>query len=454
MSDETRKVELKFHPIIEQLVADPASPPEVTQLVGYLGKSTRAGHVRLYASLDLDEYTDVPEAAIRHAAEVPDTELEHGGTRLWIEGTAEVVHEVRTTTRSEARFLEGAIADANLRKEPEPTAAAPEENEDFGAPETWGDGCLMTARTCAPWVCRTLDLTCAQTRCQRTCGPLRTCAATCPRTECGPTCEETCPPTECGFTCPKTRCGPNCVSAIQTRCPSCAATCPRTQCGPTECAATCVRTECALTCVRTCPRAGCLRTLDVRCGGGPFGTPVTVPTPCPTRCGFTCMATCPPTRCNLTCMATCPPTQCGPTCAPTCLATRCNPTCLQTCPATRCNVTCVTCPVTRCAATCLQTCLRTRCNPTCLVTCQATCFRTCICPVRTPACPIERTMACPIERTAACRVGPEVPEVGPFGAGWSPGPGYDWGGDAGYGDDPGDYGEYGFPPWYGGDDDG
>lgn len=400
MSDETKKVELKLHPLIERLVEDPAAPPDVTELVGYLGKSTRAGHVRVYASLDLNEYTDVPEAAVRHAEEVPETELEHGGTRLWLDAKAEVVHEVRSTLRVEARFLEGAIAQAHLLKEAEPVPAASEEEggeeEAFGAPET------MLQPVCTLRCPITIQRTCPQTQCPASCRPMLTCNPTCPRTN-------------CGATCPRTRCGPTCV------------TCPRT----------CLRTACGATCLgRTCPLPACLpRTVPPVCyprePREPFGTPVTQPTACPTRCGATCPLTCPPTRCARTC-ATCLVTRCAVTCAISCRQTVCGPTCARTCQAT---------------------CLITRCQPTCMVSCGRTCFRTCLCPVRTLACPIERTVACPVERTMACHGPevPEIPEVGPFGAGYGGWDGGYYGDEGGYGYDPGDYDPYG-GPWYGDDE--
>jgi hypothetical protein len=111
-------LDLKPHPIVERLVKDPGAPPETSQFLGYIGQSSRPEHVRVYVSLALDEFVDVPEAAVLHAEDVPDTELAHGGTRLWVDARAEVIHEIRQSERTEARFLEGSIASAHLKAEP------------------------------------------------------------------------------------------------------------------------------------------------------------------------------------------------------------------------------------------------------------------------------------------------------------------------------------------------
>jgi hypothetical protein len=109
-----KKFNLNPHPIIGELVEDPAAPPQVMQITGYLGKTPRAGYVRIYESLTLDEYTDVPEAAILHVEEVPETDLEYGGTRLFVNANAQVIREGRPGMQAESGYLEGAITAAHL----------------------------------------------------------------------------------------------------------------------------------------------------------------------------------------------------------------------------------------------------------------------------------------------------------------------------------------------------
>jgi hypothetical protein len=52
--------------LIQRLVPDPVAIPDARVLLGFLGKSTREGCWRLYLSVDLDEYLEVPEDAIFH----------------------------------------------------------------------------------------------------------------------------------------------------------------------------------------------------------------------------------------------------------------------------------------------------------------------------------------------------------------------------------------------------
>jgi hypothetical protein len=260
--------------------ADPAAPLDVIQLVGYVGKSTRADHHRLYMSLQLDEYVDIPVSAVVHHEDIPDTEMQHGGTRVWVDAGAKVVHEVRHTTQTEARFLEGSIADEYLQD-------ATADDSQFGMPYT--PYCRTnepdcTARSCATcFRCpREVDdqqfgtlpptriVSCVQT-CFRTCGP------TCVQLTCGGTCLGTCRPT-CRVTCVATclgTCGVNCFTRQATCRPTCGVTCLAT------CRATCLRTCNVAACTLRCPitrQAGCLPD-TLRC---PVGTAICPVTPgCP-----------------------------------------------------------------------------------------------------------------------------------------------------------------------------
>ncbi len=294
--EQNKPFEFKQHPIIEKLVGDPNTPPKVTQVTGYLGKSSRAGHVRLYDTLDLGEYTDVPESSVLHAEDVPATEMEHGGTRLWVESHATVVRESVQSTRTEARFLEGAIASAHLGAA-EPVAEEPGVGAGFATPPP------TAFRTCMP--------TCNVT-CQRTCVP--TCNVTCQRTcmTCMPTCNVTCQRT-CMPTCNVT-CNPQCV----TRNVTCNRTCMT--CAPT-CNVTCQRT--CMTCVPTC-NVTCQRTCVPTCN-------VTCNPQCVTR-NVTCNPQCV-TR-NRTCTPQCVITLAGPLCdGPTCIqGTRIGPSAVDACP--------------------------------------------------------------------------------------------------------------------------
>ena len=101
--------------LMARLVPDPSNVPDVKALVGWLGDSTREGHVRLYLSPDLDEYLDVPEEAVRHREDTGDQGSTLGATAIWVQRSA-TLHHTRTVSRqAEADFLQGAITTAYLR---------------------------------------------------------------------------------------------------------------------------------------------------------------------------------------------------------------------------------------------------------------------------------------------------------------------------------------------------
>lgn len=74
MARDPKPIDVPLDDIIEQLVPDPACPRPVRMLLGYLGRSTREKHVRVYASLTLTEYVEVPVESILHVVR-PSTPL-------------------------------------------------------------------------------------------------------------------------------------------------------------------------------------------------------------------------------------------------------------------------------------------------------------------------------------------------------------------------------------------
>jgi len=95
---------------VDVIVKDPANPPKVKLVVGYLGKAASAGLVRIYTNPELSEHIDVPEGAVLHTLEVPDDHF--GAQYIWIDRDAEVT--VRDTSRSElkTRFMAGPLAES------------------------------------------------------------------------------------------------------------------------------------------------------------------------------------------------------------------------------------------------------------------------------------------------------------------------------------------------------
>ena len=251
---------------VSKIVTDPKNPPHTLLLKGFIGASSEEGHVRLYFDSELSDYIEIPEAAILHSQEVPKDKSPIGGSYVWIQRDATLIHGPAVAERPKASFLEGRIMQAAA-------AAAPLLPQTITGPlcNTIIDGCTDSGPRCPSQV---------------------TCPAPCPpRTLIGTTCPAPCPPvTQSGTTCPApcpppTQNGPNCPTTPLFTCsgPNCPTTPDLTCCGP------------------NCP------TFPANTCGGPR---------CPTVSGTTCPAPCPPpTHTGTTCPAPCPPpTQSGVNC--------------------------------------------------------------------------------------------------------------------------------------------
>lgn len=101
---------LRLDDFVGRIVQDPNAPPSVTLLSGYLGSSSEEGHVRLYLDEELCRYVEIPEKAIRHTQELPPEQSPLGGSLVWIDRDAEVLHGAAGSERRKATFLEGQIA--------------------------------------------------------------------------------------------------------------------------------------------------------------------------------------------------------------------------------------------------------------------------------------------------------------------------------------------------------
>ena len=74
------------NPLVAELVPDAGDPPTLVFLEGYLGRSSRAGHVRLYRNVLMDGWLDIPFSRVRCAGQ----RASQGGFRfetdlLWLE---------------------------------------------------------------------------------------------------------------------------------------------------------------------------------------------------------------------------------------------------------------------------------------------------------------------------------------------------------------------------------
>src|SRR5437588_11419076 len=71
VEESNGSTELRQDELIEKLVPDPAAPPDVIMLAGWMGKSHRAGSVRLYLTPLLNESVEISEKVVLHHQPYP-----------------------------------------------------------------------------------------------------------------------------------------------------------------------------------------------------------------------------------------------------------------------------------------------------------------------------------------------------------------------------------------------
>jgi hypothetical protein len=102
------------HPIVGKLVKDPASPPRVTILTGYAGQSSRgASYLRIYETLGVDSFVDVPQDAVMHREDPPVGQALHP-TAFWVKSGTPLVAGSTAQSSPQAAFLAGDIAARHL----------------------------------------------------------------------------------------------------------------------------------------------------------------------------------------------------------------------------------------------------------------------------------------------------------------------------------------------------
>ena len=265
------KKPLQEDQIVKSLMGDATQPPTgLTNFVGLLYHSSKAGYWLLYLTLDMSTCVEIQEDDIVHSEQLPPDKSPFGslgGTQVFVRKGAKV-----TTTRTVTRTHEaGDEFDLDIKLGGRAQQALPAQC--FGTQlgttclAECGGGGTGDANTC---------FTCVS--CGDTC--FRTCRDTC-RTLC-----DTCPGDTCGITCD------TCQTQCQNTCVTCAATCQtcQTKCGQATCQATCQ------TCFTRCGQATC-GTCNTQCGQATCDT-------CRTQCD-----TCPGDTCaactHVTCFNTC-----------------------------------------------------------------------------------------------------------------------------------------------------
>ena len=316
---------------VSKIVTDPKNPPNTLLLKGFIGASSEAGHIRLYLDNELSDYVEIPEAAILYSQEIAKEKSPIGGSYIWIQRDATVIHGPAVTDRPKASFLEGRIM-------PVYPAAAPIPPQTVVGPAcgTIIDGCTdagpkcptTTGKTC-PDPCTSSGLLCTQSgpNC-----PVTHQGTTCPASSCtqsGPNCPTPACPTTPGVTCS----GPNCPTTPDTTCcgPQCP-TFPANTCAGPRCQTVSPKVTCTPGCTQsgpncpttpghfTCPAPICTQS-GPNCPTFPGNS--TCPAPICTRTGPNCQTVATPTCVGPHCQTindpACPfPTEAGRTCVAPC----------------------------------------------------------------------------------------------------------------------------------------
>jgi hypothetical protein len=107
--------DLKPDGLVEHLAPDPSALPDVQILVGFLGKSVRAGCWRLYTTAVLNEYVEFTEDDLVHHRSLSPDESQLGGTVVWLKRGTNLQRTRMASREAQADFLQGAIA---MRRNP------------------------------------------------------------------------------------------------------------------------------------------------------------------------------------------------------------------------------------------------------------------------------------------------------------------------------------------------
>src|SRR5574339_978163 len=106
---------LREHDLAKKLLKD-GKPVDYICVKGYVGKSDSNDIIRIYLNLQFNEYVEINKSDILHAEEIDD--IEHGGTCIWVRKDAEITRVRVETTKQQAKFMQGEIAQAQLRPTP------------------------------------------------------------------------------------------------------------------------------------------------------------------------------------------------------------------------------------------------------------------------------------------------------------------------------------------------
>src|SRR5215216_6418307 len=96
-----RRGERRPSEFIARLVTDPSNPPEVVEIIGYVGAAAEAGRTRIYLDTTLQNYVEVEEGNILHVEPVAEAQL--GLSHVFVAADAQIFPPPERPPRLDAR---------------------------------------------------------------------------------------------------------------------------------------------------------------------------------------------------------------------------------------------------------------------------------------------------------------------------------------------------------------
>lgn len=95
---------------VSVLAKDPNKIPDMILLNGFEGKSSLEGYTRLYLNAVLNEYYEIPSAAVLHSAEAGSSTANPLATKyVWIKSDAELIRKGKNTADRKVKYFTGDI---------------------------------------------------------------------------------------------------------------------------------------------------------------------------------------------------------------------------------------------------------------------------------------------------------------------------------------------------------
>lgn len=105
----------KQDPIIQNLVSNPASVPDLIVLTGFVGNSSDKDRLRVYVNVELNEYLEVSRKDVHYQQEGPFADSPLKSSLVWVNAGASIKHVKAEATTIEAEFLQGEITSTLLK---------------------------------------------------------------------------------------------------------------------------------------------------------------------------------------------------------------------------------------------------------------------------------------------------------------------------------------------------